>query len=173
MGPVAVLSPLRLDVSEILDRPGASRPFREHVVVPAVESCPEFEVDADLRVDAMPDGLVVHGTLKATAAAVCSRCLTPTESQVSVDVHEVFLSPGEETEEEEAYPLEGEEIDLEPVIRESVSLSLPAHPICREDCPGLCSMCGVDLSNETCDCKRVDGDPRLAVLAKLNLSRKD
>lgn len=62
---------------------------------------------------------------------------------------------------------EGDVIDLEEILREQIILALPMYPRCKEECRGLCPVCGADLNKETCDCQREDVDPRLAVLKTL------
>ena len=54
----------------------------------------------------------------------------------------------EAEDEEEPLVLEGDLFDLEPVLRDAVVLSLPMQPVCREDCPGLCSQCGARLADD-------------------------
>jgi uncharacterized protein len=54
-------------------------------------------------------------------------------------------------------------IDLEVLAHDAVLLELPPAPLCRQDCLGLCSMCGVDLNTESCNCRPV-ADSRFAVL---------
>jgi uncharacterized protein len=61
---------------------------------------------------------------------------------------------------------EGDEIDVSPLVRERLMLSLPTLPLCREDCQGLCPQCGRNLNQGACGCPAV-GDPRLAVLRGL------
>ena len=58
-------------------------------------------------------------------------------------------------------------IDLGDVMREQFYLALPMKPLCREDCHGLCVVCGTNLNRETCSCKRVWEDPRLGPLRDL------
>ncbi|MGH7790518.1 MAG: YceD family protein [Candidatus Binatia bacterium] len=58
---------------------------------------------------------------------------------------------------------EGDEIDVSPLVRERLMLSLPTLPLCREDCQGLCPQCGRNLNQGACGCPAV-GDPRLAIL---------
>ena len=59
-----------------------------------------------------------------------------------------------------------DEIDLEPLARETVVLELPQAPLCREDCLGLCPDCGVDRNEGTCSCEP-PRDPRWSVLDEL------
>ena len=62
---------------------------------------------------------------------------------------------------------EDQTIDLGQLTREQFYLSLPLKPLCREDCRGLCPVCGTNLNRDSCDCKREWEDPRLAVLKTL------
>ena len=67
----------------------------------------------------------------------------------------------------ETYPLEGEEVDLELPVRDTVLLDLPAAPLCREDCAGLCPLCGIDRNEADCDCDPNPPDPRWDALRAL------
>jgi uncharacterized protein len=58
-------------------------------------------------------------------------------------------------------------IDLEQLMKERFEMSLPMKPLCREDCKGLCSVCGTNLNRGTCDCRAEWDDPRFAALKKL------
>jgi len=72
---------------------------------------------------------------------------------------------------EESYT--GREIDLDPVVREQILLALPAYPLCREGCKGLCTVCGQDLNERECGCDRHLPDPRWAGLEKLRSRTKN
>ncbi len=84
----------------------------------------------------------MRGTISAPWEAACSRCLVPVGGELAVRVGELY----------ERQPLEGETyllgeddvIDLEPLIRDALLLELPAVPLCRPDCKGLCATCGID-----------------------------
>jgi uncharacterized protein len=65
---------------------------------------------------------------------------------------------------------QGKTIDLDPIIREQVLLALPMQVVCREDCRGLCGMCGQDLNEAACGCESKRIDPRLAVLKDIKLN---
>ena len=67
---------------------------------------------------------------------------------------------------EEAYPLTGDELDLEPLARDAVLLELPLAPLCAEDCQGLCPTCGANRNTETVRL-RPAADPRWAALDAL------
>ena len=61
-------------------------------------------------------------------------------------------------------------VDLDPILREQVLLSLPEYPVCQEGCKGLCSVCGKNLNEGECGCDRKVPDPRWAGLAKVKLT---
>ncbi|MGZ6899567.1 MAG: YceD family protein, partial [Acidimicrobiia bacterium] len=109
--------------------------------------------DQPLFVDAVlervPDGVVVQGTVRGFYAAQCSRCLRPVHREIVTAVRELFEAVPIEGE---TYPLVGDEIDLELPVRDALLLELPAAPLCRDDCAGLCSLCGVDRNQSSCDC---------------------
>jgi uncharacterized protein len=62
---------------------------------------------------------------------------------------------------------ENDQIDLGQLMREQFYLALPMKPLCRDECRGLCAVCGTNLNRSMCDCKRDWEDPRLAVLRTL------
>jgi uncharacterized protein len=60
-----------------------------------------------------------------------------------------------------------EQIDLGQLMREQFQLTLPMKPLCREDCFGLCAVCGGNRNTTTCQCTNTWEDPRLAGLKNL------
>jgi uncharacterized protein len=68
---------------------------------------------------------------------------------------------------EETYPLGADHLDLVPLARDAILLNLPLAPLCREDCVGLCPICGADLADGDCGCEEDSGDPRWAALDAL------
>ena len=71
-----------------------------------------------------------------------------------------------ESEEDEERQIEDDMIDLEPVLRDAVLPSLPFQPVCRDDCPGLCSQCGARLEDDP-EHHHEQIDPRWAALEAL------
>ena len=86
-------------------------------------------------------------------------------------LQELYAYPGRERDgpaddDDRAARLEGDLIDLEPVLRDAVVLALPLQPVCRDDCPGLCSECGARLADDP-DHEHEAADPRWAALQGL------
>lgn len=128
------------------------------------------ELDLDLRVEAVVEGVFVSGTVVASAAGECVRCLTPIGERVVSRVDELYAYPGsvtaETAAEDEVRLVENEYVDLEPAVRDAVVLALPLTPVCREDCRGLCATCGERLDDLPADHGHETIDPRWAALAE-------
>nr|WP_231121507.1 YceD family protein [Motilibacter peucedani] len=123
----------------------------------------------ELRLEAVMEGVLVSGTALATVTGECVRCLDPIEHELEVDVQELFAYPessSAEAEEDEVHHLEGDLLDVEPVVRDAVVLALPLQPVCEDDCPGLCVECGARLADDP-DHGHEVADPRWAALSGL------
>ncbi|GAA3043210.1 DUF177 domain-containing protein [Streptomyces olivoverticillatus] len=118
-------------------------------------------VELDIRLESVMEGVLVTGTARAPLTGECVRCLEPIERELETDFQEMYSYPdaddrsrpadtGDDAEddEEDMLFLEGDLFDLEPVLRDAVVLTLPLQPVCREDCPGLCSECGARLADD-------------------------
>ncbi|GAB3208148.1 hypothetical protein GCM10027294_17630 [Marinactinospora endophytica] len=137
------------------------------------------DIELDLRLEAVMEGVLVTGGVRARTEGECARCLDPLAEEIEVEFQELYHYPSDDdngiagTEadaesEDEDYYLEGDLIDLEPVVRDAIVLALPLSPLCREDCPGLCVECGVKLADAGPDHGHGDRiDPRWESLRKL------
>lgn len=172
-------SPLTFGVKDLGRSPGSMRKLEEHVPAPkdfgvAVIGVQEGSVmDLDLRLEAVHEGILVSGTVSVEVTGECGRCLDPIAYDLEVDVQELFYygdrdSSGSAAGEgdDEQYRVEGESLDLEPVLRDAVVTALPFQPVCREDCEGLCSECGARLEDDPGHHHEIL-DPRWAALAGL------
>lgn len=159
---------LRKSVAEILGRPGGYRDLevkRSLIgVVVGLAEITDAPVRATLRAESVMEGILVTGRLRATASSQCARCLRDVASNVDLDICELFAAGDEPVADEDAYRVDGLEIDLEPMLRDALGLALPLRPLCRPDCPGLCARCGRDVGDESCACAQDDSDPRWAAL---------
>ncbi len=126
----------------------------------------------DLRLESVMEGVLVSGTVTVEVVGECARCLDPVSDEVVADVQELFAYPDsstqETTSEDEVSRLEGDYLDLEPAVRDAVLLALPLIPLCREDCPGLCAVCGEQREGLPPDHSHDEVDPRWAALKQLD-----
>jgi uncharacterized metal-binding protein YceD (DUF177 family) len=163
----------KISVSEILGRPGLYRDVTVKGFLPDLGNAlarvsADGPIEARLRIESVVEGVLVTGPVDAPVTFSCARCLKPLEGDVVVDLCELFVAPGHEAPaEEETYEIHGQEIDVEPMLRDNIALALPLNPICREDCAGICATCGRDLNTGACDCTTEELDPRWAGLSEL------
>lgn len=143
-------------------------------VHPNVEKSVKVFVKARARYS--EDLYVIDGRLNAVLTLKCSKCLTAYDWPLESDWHEVFSreqpAQAEEKDDTNIHVVEEDEVDLLPYIREVLLLEIPFVPVCRDDCRGLCPVCGVNRNTDDCDCKQETIDPRLAELENF-FSSKD
>ena len=160
--------------------PGATRTtrLRDHYVTlgPDVELA--GPLDADLRFQRTNRGIIVRGSLRAPLRRTCARCTDSYVEEVDVAVSEEFLPSldpvsgapvpvGDDEAVESPRIDEHHEIELDPVFHDELALTEPMHPLCRPDCPGLCTVCGEKLGEGDHGHEVDEIDPRLAGLAAL------
>jgi uncharacterized protein len=173
--------PLVLDTHALNRRPGSM--LEKTLTVPAPDDLggemvgvpKDADLELDLRFESVMEGVLVSGTAHLSLEGECARCLDDLASSMEVEFQELFVyvdsrHSGEEADEDE-YRLDGDLLDLEPVLRDAVVLALPLSPLCREDCPGLCSECGVRLADAGPDHRHDVADPRWAALQGLTETR--
>ena len=108
------------------------------------------------------DNLVaLTGRVDLEASFTCGKCLEEFSQSIEVDM-DIRLTPKVEIpqaadlelrdEDMDVYYYDGDEIDLDPFIYEEVLLNMPLRPICKDECQGLCAICGKNKNLETCDC---------------------
>lgn len=167
--------PFVFDLRELGRRPGTLREYQRRVPAPAglgldVIGVPEgAPLELELRLESVTEGVLVTGTISAQIDGQCGRCLDPISDDLDVDVCELFAygasTTAETTEQDEVYRINGELLDVEPVVRDAVVLALPWTPLCRPDCAGLCPTCGLRLDDLPAGHTHETLDPRWAALA--------
>ena len=168
-------SPFVIDVREVGRRPGSMREYRRSVPAPAGLSLDIIGVPqgaplaVDFRLESVTEGVLVTGSAAGPLTGECGRCLEPVSDEFLVDFCELFAYPDsvtdETTEQDEVPRLDGDYLDVEPVVRDAVVLGLPFTPLCRPDCAGLCPTCGQRLDDLPADHAHDVLDPRWAALA--------
>jgi len=164
--------PLVLSLRELGRRPGSMRRLSRTAPCPTglrvgTVGVPEAaELALDVRLESVVEGVLVSGAVRAPVTGECARCLEPVESSLTAELLELFAYDPADDPEDETPLVEGELIDLEPVLRDAVVLALPLQPVCRADCPGLCPECGERLA-DTPGHTHETVDPRWAALTDL------
>jgi uncharacterized protein len=163
------MSSLRIDVADLLAHPGARRERRldatlDDLGTPVARIADP--VHLDLVLERVPDGIVVRGELEARWQGECTTCLRHVSAALHVGVAELFeFDPPEDGD---TYPIEGHELDLEQLVRDSLVLELPLAPVCgRDDCEPAEATDVVVGADDTEDDD--PADPRWAALSQLEL----
>jgi uncharacterized protein len=171
----AVAKAWRVDLRELGRRAGSMREWDKTLPAQAgwgVEmiGVPEAApVHLHLRLESVMEGVLVSGTVDVPVTGQCARCLDPVEDTLELDVQELYAYEGSTTEatsgEDEVRRIEGDQLDLAPLVRDTVVLTLPLSPTCTPDCAGLCAECGERLDDLPADHTHEVIDPRFAGLA--------
>jgi DUF177 domain-containing protein len=162
-----------IDTHELNRRAGSQREVSFSAPAPAdlgidVIGVPEGDpIQFELRLEAVVEGVLVTGTAYGRVTGECARCLMDVEEEFLADIQELYVYPDSDAEDDEAGRMEGDLIDLEPVLRDQVVLALPFQPLCTDDCPGLCPECGARLADEPGHRHEERTDPRWAALSGL------
>jgi uncharacterized protein len=147
-----------IDVADLLSHAGSRRRIARSEPVDDLDQASPVTlgpVALDVSLERIPDGIVVRGPIRVTWEGQCSACLRPVTQTLEVHVSELFER---EPLEGETYPIEGHEIDLEQLVRDTVGLELPLAPHCSEPCEPVAVVTVDD-----------DPDPRWRALTQLEL----
>ena len=167
-------SPWVVDTRLLGRRPGTMKTVKTSLVsahpmgIEVIAVPAGTEVDLDLRLESVVEGILVSGTAFSVAEGECARCLIDISQDVEARIRELYAFPDSTTaqtvEDDEVLILEGDLIDLEPLVRDELTLQLPLAPLCQPDCPGLCSVCGERLADLEPDHNHEIVDARWAAL---------
>jgi len=129
------------------------------------------DVSLSLRLESVSEGVLVSARATAALIGECGRCLREISDTLDVTFQQLYAyehsTTEETTDEDEVGRMQGDLIDLEPDLRDAMVLALPNHPLCREDCPGLCPECGAQWDDLPADHSHTQVDPRWAALKQL------
>ncbi|MDR2657461.1 MAG: DUF177 domain-containing protein [Oscillospiraceae bacterium] len=150
---------MTLDVSRALQQPGEQFPFSAAMTDAEKNSetdrFPEGVDVRGVRADGIfvggGDTVFVRGRACAEVLSKCARCLADVTQTIETPVHEVYGTDAD-PDDPERRRLEGYEVDLTDAVYSALALSLPIRFLCREDCKGLCPVCGFDLNEGDCGC---------------------
>ncbi len=165
------LSGLVVNAAEILRRVGNTKDIDTEVESTLLELGDPRVGPQDVRLvfhlESNNNGIAVVGQASVSWRDTCRRCLRDVDGVAVAPIAELFQRA---ITDPDAYLLEGDQLNLAELVREHLLLALPDAPLCRQDCPGLCPVCGADKSNPAeaeCGCSSTPADPRWAALEGL------
>jgi uncharacterized protein len=166
-------SPLVVDTRDLGRRAGEMRELHRELSAPPgwglelVQVAQGATVELDIRLEAVVDGVLVTAVLSAPLSAECGRCLDSFTTEVELTATDLFVYEPE-VDDDEVRSLDGDLLDLEPLLHDAVVLALPLNPVCSPDCQGLCATCGARLADVEPGHQHEQIDPRWAALATLH-----
>lgn len=162
-----------IDISQIRSQKGASMPIHLSVAGDSFfKGSDRLDFLAPVEINGSitnTDGVfVTESTVDTMVCVKCDRCLAPVEVAVHFNLEEEFSNKDAGmTEEEEIETFSGDVIDLTAVVQKNILFCLPMKVLCKEDCKGLCPICGKDLNEGVCGCDTTEIDPRFESLRSL------
>lgn len=169
---------LIFDVSGLLKKPGSVEVIKISDDLPPGEKGHEIievvgPIRARITLKEAAGRIMAEGTLSADVMLTCGRCLKRYDQQLEQEFSEVYRRKGdfnredpEEREEESVFAIDNLKIDVTPMLSQAFVLAVPFKPVCREDCRGLCPVCGDELdvgTHEHCDDKEDESGFRVAL----------
>jgi uncharacterized protein len=156
--------PLRLNVGFLLSQSagyGREFDFQEPKLVLGGDMTVE-EFAGRMRLTRTPQGIVAKGDFSAQFPAECARCLKPFSAPLSIHLEDLFVYPPQNATDPLLSVAEDAHLNLEPILREYVLINQPTRLLCREDCRGLCPVCGNDLNDGPCPHPEVESEGMFA-----------
>lgn len=157
-----------LDLREIIEVPGKSVPFEVELDTEMLdfESVKEYTTAPVAKGEVVNEAgiLRLEGTLNAEMVCICDRCGKEFDSVKEMELS-ALITDGE-SDDPEAFPLEGDKLDISETLETLLVLDMETKFLCDPECKGLCSKCGANLNLGPCGCGK-EIDPRLAVLEQL------
>ena len=115
--------------------------------------------------------LLVNAETRIVVAIPCDRCLDDVKREFVLDVekHVDLAQSDAELEEgfDESNYIDGYYLDVDKMLYNEILIGWPTKVLCREDCKGICNVCGQNLNKGTCDCEDTSLDPRMSVVRDL------
>ena len=117
----------------------------------------------------------VEGSVNLTFQAKCDRCLTDVPVSLALEFDRVALAPGAEPSEtdEEVSLTDGYQLDTEDFVHNEILINWPVKILCKEDCKGICPVCGQNRNMRDCGCDTFVPDPRMAVIQDIFNKNKE
>lgn len=177
---------MSINISELLSIPSVQKVYQVSPQIEALKlshgiTYPVSEKeDFPLTLHKEDDELIIKADTRVTLQMPCDRCLADVSVTLPVHIdrqvrlrHNAGQTDSDQTatdlerDDDEHGFIEGSLLDADQLVRDELVLALPSKVLCKEDCRGLCSICGKNLNEGSCSCEHDHRDPRMAAIADL------
>lgn len=143
-------------------------PYEQDTVSNGYETYAVLEkTDAHLKFSNVAKGEVqIEGTCRIVCEVPCARCLKSVDCPMELSLKEYVKESDIENPEAagELPYMKGYQLDIDALLGNEIMINWPVKVLCKEDCKGICKVCGKDLNEGDCGCDTFVPDPRMAVL---------
>jgi uncharacterized protein len=156
---------LVVDVDDLVGHPEATRDFSgpHRVALRLGDATVDGPIAVAGVVTGVIDGVIARFVATAEVHLTCVRCLKEWDDEIAAEGSQHFSR----VPDEDGYAIEGSLIDVAGPATDELALSMPAAPVCRVGCKGLCPTCGTDLNSDPCDGHGEEPDSPFAALKDL------
>lgn len=163
---------MKQDISSIAASNGSKLSFQGKALFSPVSFCgSEFtfvgETEIDGEIANQAGEFILTAKVGGEFETDCARCGKPVRESFSFELNEKLIKEGSESTDEDAVVFEGNEIDIGDLAVNGFLMNVRGKYLCKEDCKGLCPVCGKDLNEGGCSCESESVDPRLDILNKI------
>ncbi len=179
---------MKIRVDEIRDKVidlSTIEEVADHPALAALQESGECTFLGPLRIELAVareyDHLRAQGRVATRVRLGCSRCLTGYDADIDSSFTVFYMRAAAGVSQDEEVELteedllsatyEGDEIDFAEEVSEQVLTAIPVKPLCREDCKGLCPVCGTDLNDTDCGCKDESFNIKFGALQNLKIEK--
>ena len=147
---------MQVDVSRAVKDPGQSYPFEASAQIEDMVFLDDPVSFADVRLTGVMVGsgtgvrVTAHASCRVTSR--CAKCLTPVEKEIEADIDAMFVREPDPADPDQ-FLLDGYRFESDDLAREALIPALPMRFLCREDCRGLCPICGANRNTAPCTCQ--------------------
>lgn len=159
-----------IDISEVLMNTGRTRQYTVNYEASVfsykmgdyeVISSEPFVIELTSPVK---NKLRIKGSGSVVLAIPCDRCLKEVNTAIDFDIDEEVLIETDGDDEEEQCFVTSHFLDVDKMLYLEIMLNIPGKVLCREDCKGICTVCGCNLNDGECGCDRFVPDPRMSAI---------
>ncbi len=136
--------------------PGYSKEFIfEHPQIQFTDDFSVNDLDGTIVVTRSQQGVLLQGNFSGDLQLECARCLEKYDHALEWDFNELYFFNDQDATKEDFILPDDAQIDVKAIIKDEALLDIPINPICKEDCQGLCQVCGTDLNHHDCGHKEL------------------
>lgn len=163
---------MKINVATINNQIGGSIPFEFEKSVANMEKLlDDFIIEDGVVVKGMAVNtgtcFRLEGEITCTIAGKCDRCLVDFKTLGVYSFMEEYTRDKQIAQEEDMNYFDGDFIDVENIVFDTIISAQPTKHLCSLSCKGLCPKCGCDLNKRECSCDKTTIDPRLQALQSL------